>query len=165
MKKFSFLFVGLFVLSASFATSAVVSPRVMASQVMIPLGNTGKTISLMDLSRISVKDFESLTGRNYNLFQEIGFKIAQKKMRNNINPDGTVNAKQLDKLMKASNPAITGDKYLRLMLIFLAIAVGLWIIGLIVPGWPYFLWVLSYLASLAAAIFFVLWLVNKAGGI
>ena len=50
-----------------------------SSEVFIPVGNTGHLISLMDLSEISVKDFEKLSGQKMKLFDKIKFKLGQRQ--------------------------------------------------------------------------------------
>jgi hypothetical protein len=51
----------------------------------------------MELSRIHIKDFELLSGEKMKFFDRIGFKIAQKKLKGNINNDGTLNNRNLVK--------------------------------------------------------------------
>jgi hypothetical protein len=104
MKKIStFLFAFLFAF-VSFASSDLIAPstkpakpKLNAADVMLPLGTSGDQISLLDLSRMSVKDVERYTGTKMKLADKVGFKIAQKQLRNSINPDGTINDKKLEK--------------------------------------------------------------------
>lgn len=96
-KLLLFFFVCLFVTSPSFSSVAVTPPRLNANEVFIPIGKSGKTISLMDLSKIKQSDLEFLTGRKMNFFDKITFKIAQHKLQKNINADGTVDKKKLEK--------------------------------------------------------------------
>lgn len=70
-----------------------------ASEVFIPIGKSGKTISLMELSQINVKALESLTGKKMKLVDRISFKMAQKDLKSDINADGTVNSKRLNKYL------------------------------------------------------------------
>ena len=70
-------------------------PVLNANSILLPIGNAGETISLLALSTISVKDFEALRGSSLSVFQKIGFKLAQRKLRNKINADGTVDGKLL----------------------------------------------------------------------
>ena len=53
----------------------------------------------MNLSTIDVKDFENLSGRHLKFFDRLGFKLAQKKLRNSINADGTIDNKKLNKFL------------------------------------------------------------------
>jgi hypothetical protein len=64
---------------------------------MLPIGNSGRQISLMDLSRITVKDFESVSGRHLKMMDKVGFKLGQRKLRESINPDGTIKSKAVKK--------------------------------------------------------------------
>lgn len=73
------------------------TPVLNAKNIMLPVGKTGNTISLMDLANISVKDFESLSGKKMGFFDKIGFKLGQKKLRNKIEEDGTIKSKLLEK--------------------------------------------------------------------
>lgn len=85
-----------------FAYSTVVTEvtPLKASEVYLPVGKSGKMISLLDLSQIRVKDFEKLTGKDMKLFDKIGFKLAQKKLRRSINNDQTLNKKQIEKYLR-----------------------------------------------------------------
>ena len=67
---------------------------------MVPIGN-GLKISLLDLSQISIKDVQELRGAKMKFADRLAFKAAQKKLRININPDGTFDNKILKKLKKA----------------------------------------------------------------
>lgn len=82
-------------------------PALNANQMMLPIGNTGKSISLMALSEISVKDFETISGKKLSFFDKIGFKLGQRKLRNKIEADGTIKSATLKKL--ASNMAEDGQ--------------------------------------------------------
>lgn len=83
------------------------TPVLNANQILLPVGNTGKTISLMALSEISVKDFETISGKKLNFFDKIGFKLGQKKLRNKIEADGTIKSKTMKKM--AAKMAADGD--------------------------------------------------------
>src|SRR5687768_11212618 len=102
MKKVFALFAVLFIVSGSFATSSIKTPKappIKASEIFFPVGNSGEMISLQDLSEIKIKDFEKLTGRKMKFADRLGFKAAQRNVRNNINYDGTFNTKKLEKFM------------------------------------------------------------------
>ena len=101
MKKSLFLWVAFLMLTASFASTTVsIKPRLKASEIMIPLGNN-QTISLMDLSRISIKEVETLRGEKMKAFDRISFKAAQRQLKKTINPDGTLSNKFVKKFQKA----------------------------------------------------------------
>lgn len=107
------LFLALTVCSVLFSLAASTpSPEpklpIRASEFYVPIGNTGKVISLLDLSRISVKEVEQLSGKKMKLADRIGFRIAQHKLRSNINADGTFNNKKIQKQMKKTADITSG---------------------------------------------------------
>lgn len=82
-------------------TNAItITAPVKAKDIVIPIGKTGKTISLQQLSSISTKQFEALTGKKLSYANRLMFKAAQRKIKRNINSDGTVNNKKLEKFYK-----------------------------------------------------------------
>jgi hypothetical protein len=86
------------VFSMSYSTANVkVKPPVKATEVFFPVGKSGQLISLDEISRINVKDFESLTGKKMSLTDKIGFKISQRQLKKSINPDGSFNKKKIEK--------------------------------------------------------------------
>ena len=100
MKKFLIFFVAFSLVAVtSFASSGFTLVSKKASDVYLPIGSTGQKISLLDLSRINVKEFETISGRHLNFFDRLGFKIAQKKLRKSINADGTIDNKKLNKFL------------------------------------------------------------------
>jgi hypothetical protein len=101
MKKILFLFTAVLLFTTSFAASLPVShpvKKVKATEVMIPIGKTGKTISLFDLSQIKVKEMEVLTGKKMKFWDRLAFKAAQKQLRSSINKDYTIDNRRLNKL-------------------------------------------------------------------
>jgi hypothetical protein len=105
MKKITILILAL---PLFLATHAATSPAALlnfragteepgpnANSIMVPIGNEGRTISLMELSHMNVKDFETLRGKKLGFFGKIGFKLEQKKLREKINADGSLNSKAL----------------------------------------------------------------------
>jgi hypothetical protein len=79
--------------------------RLRADEVYLPVGTTGHMISLMDLSRISVKDFETLSGRKMKFLDKMNFKLGQRELKKSINRDGTFNKKSIEKyLTKPAGP-------------------------------------------------------------
>ncbi len=86
--------------STSFSFSTISSLPKKASEVYLPIGTTGKQISLLDLSRIDVKQFENISGRHLKFVDRIGFKMAQRKLRNSIKADGTIENKKLKKFLE-----------------------------------------------------------------
>jgi hypothetical protein len=103
MKKFFISLSVLFILNGTFATVSVVSSLknpLKASEIFIPVGKTGKIISLLELSTIKMKDLQTLTGGKISFIDKLTLKAAQKQLRNSINYDGTFNSKKIEKLMK-----------------------------------------------------------------
>lgn len=91
------------------SAASIQKDPVKASDVTIPIGNTGKVINLQDLSKISVKDFEKLTGKDMKFTDRLILKAAQKKLRNSINNDGTINNKKIEKFYKKHSAGGTAD--------------------------------------------------------
>ena len=108
MKKVFALFLALSILAQSFASVNVTVPPKKASEIFVPIGKTGKQISLLDLSQISLKDFEAVSEHKLKFAEKVSFKLAQKQIRNSINPDGTLNNKKLEKAFKRLAGGETG---------------------------------------------------------
>lgn len=108
MKKAVILFTLIAFFSIAYSATSPISVSsakspVKASEVYLPVGNTGQLISLMDLSRISVKDFESLSGKKMKFVDKVNFKIGQRQLKKSINNDGTFSKKRVEKFFtKAS---------------------------------------------------------------
>ena len=91
MKKM-IIFIGLAAFfSSAYSTTALISPSstklpVRADEVYLPVGTTGRLISLMDLSKISVKDFETLSGKKMKFLDKVSFKIGQRQLREKYKP-------------------------------------------------------------------------------
>lgn len=99
MKKYFLLYIAvLTIFSASaFSITGVPGARVQASTLYIGLGNKGEKLSLLELSKISIKDYERISGKDLNFITKFVFKISQKKLRRNINADGSINTKTVKK--------------------------------------------------------------------
>ncbi len=97
MKKYLLLFISLVILSDSFSFSVNRTPVIQASQIFINVGKAGTKISLLEISKMSVKDYEVLAKTHLNFLERMNFRTVQKKIRKNINPDGTVNSKMIGK--------------------------------------------------------------------
>lgn len=104
MKKILIVILAVFALnfSSNSASSISFDPS-NANSIFIPM-NKNMQISLKDLSVISVKDYEAITGQKMSFFKKITFKAGQKKLRNNIAADGTITNKKLLKAMKNADP-------------------------------------------------------------
>jgi len=51
----------------------------------------------MDISQISMADLQTLTGRKISFAEKISLTLAQRKLRKNISPDGTIEAKKFER--------------------------------------------------------------------
>ena len=99
MKKILFL-LAVLVIAQTVGAAIAPSEKIKASDAMIPIGNTGRSISMQDLSTISVGDFEQMTGKKLGSVDKAMFKAAQKKIRHSIDKDGNIKNKKIEKLYK-----------------------------------------------------------------
>jgi len=128
MKRLYLLSAALLLLSVSFAANdIVVKPPLKASEVLLPIGNSGKTISLLDLSRISVKDLQAYTGKKMKFAERLTFKLAQRQLQNSINSDGTVNSERLAKMLSKGSDVTSGFHVGGFLL-----GLFLWLIGVLI---------------------------------
>jgi len=72
-------------------------PPLKATEVYLPLGKAGQLISVMDLSLIKVKEYESLTGKKMSVFDKVNFKLGQRQLQKCINHDGSFSKKKMEK--------------------------------------------------------------------
>lgn len=72
-----------------------------ASEIMIPIGQSGKTISLLELGNIKQTDLEILTGRKMNAPERFAFRSAQRKINRGINSEGEITNKKMKKMFYA----------------------------------------------------------------
>jgi hypothetical protein len=108
MRKFLTLAIAFSILAQCSVFAAVVAPSkptppktmapLKASDIRIPIGKTGKTVSLLELSTMKVEDLEHMTGQKMGWVKRMEFKLALKKLRHSIKPDGTVDSKSLARL-------------------------------------------------------------------
>lgn len=107
MKKVFTLLVVLTLFTQSAGAASLMPSPMKASEVMFPLGNTGKSINMLELSTIAVKDFEQMTGKKMKWADRMMFKSAQKQLRHSINKDGTLNNRKIEKFYKKYNGDVT----------------------------------------------------------
>jgi hypothetical protein len=94
MMKSAFACTLILILAAGTSFAAMMpASAVKAVDIRIPVGQTGKFINLQELSTIKVADFEQLTGKKMGLIPRMGFKLAQRRLRHSINPDGTMDSR------------------------------------------------------------------------
>lgn len=95
MKKFLLILISFVIFSDSFCFSVIKSPVTQANQVFVYVGNSNAKISLLEISEISIKDYQKISGKHFNFFERLNFKNAQKKLRKSIKVDGTIDNKIL----------------------------------------------------------------------
>jgi len=71
-----------------------------ANEIMIPIGKTGKTISLADFSKLGATDYEKLAKVKLGFFDRIAYRKAMKKLNKGISADGTVTNPKITQLLK-----------------------------------------------------------------
>ena len=104
MKRLLLLVTTVLFIATSFgASTPSPKPRAKASEILIPIGNSGQKISLLDLSRMSVKDVEAYTGKKMKWIDRVGFKTAQRELRKSINRDGTLDSKKFERTLKKAD--------------------------------------------------------------
>lgn len=158
MKKILTLCAAFVLMTNSFATFNAEIPTKKASEIYLTLDASGNQVSLLELSRMSPKEYQRLSGQRMTLANKLAFKLTQRELKKLINNDGTLNVKKLEAVAKKAKAAADNKRNLRLALILGGIAIALSIVGYFVP----FMWILASLAWLAAVIFFIIWLVNMA---
>jgi len=95
-----FLLIAVFSTTYSSTISIPASPAkssVKATEVYVPIGKTGKFISVMDLSQIKLKDYDALTGKKMKLMEKVNFRLGQRELKKSINQDGTFSNKKVEK--------------------------------------------------------------------
>jgi hypothetical protein len=131
MKKTFIFFLLITVFSATYSSTTSIpvsstNPSIKATDVYVPIGKSGQLISLMDLSEISVKDFESLSGTKMKFREKVNFKMKQRELKKNINYDGTFSKKRVEKYF---NKAALGGAF---SLSGLALGLFLSLIGVLI---------------------------------
>ena len=93
MRRLLLILASCFLLVPARANVRSSAPAIKASDVLVPVGNSGKLISLQELSVISTKDMQTLTGQKMSLAEKIAFRAAQRNLRSSIHRDGTLDKK------------------------------------------------------------------------
>lgn len=108
MKKIFILLLSAALINVSTAVAPFDGAKpVKATEVMIPVGNTGNKISLLDLSKLTPSAYEELAHVKLNFFERLGYKRVMRKLRNSIAADGTIKNKNIAKL---AAPAVDGSE-------------------------------------------------------
>jgi hypothetical protein len=124
MRKVFLFLCSFFLLLNVHASNGTAVKPVYASQVMIPVGKTGKTISLLELSSINIHELQALTGKKMTRAERWAFKRSQVKLRKNINADGTISGKKMQKFFRKSTGPETGFHGVGFLLGFFVGVVG-----------------------------------------
>jgi hypothetical protein len=90
------------------APATAPAPAMKATDVRIPVGNTGKFVTLQDLATMKTADLEKLTGKKMGLLHRLEFKLAQNKLRRSINADGTISNRKLAMMAQKDIDGTTG---------------------------------------------------------
>lgn len=122
MKKITLFLLAALIHVAGFATLTTLPDPISASSVLLPVGTKGQTITLKELSEISIQEFETLSGRKMKVVDRLSFKLAQRNLRDGIRADGTLSNKKLEKLAKKVRD---GDSGFQAGGFFLGLFVGL----------------------------------------
>jgi hypothetical protein len=93
-----------------------------ANEIMIPIGKTGRTISLADFSKLSVAEYQKLAKVKLGFFDRIAYRKALKKLNKGISADGTVTNPKIAQLMK---PVVDGSEGFHLGGLALGLLLGL----------------------------------------
>ena len=73
------------------------SGDLLASELMIPLFNTGKQISIEDFLKLTPKVYKQIAGRKMRINERVGLLFGKKQLKRMVNKDGTV---KLDKIRR-----------------------------------------------------------------
>ena len=57
---------------------------------------------------MKVGEYEQFTGKKMSFFKKVHFKIAQKKLRQSINADGTIRNKKMERMFNTGMDGTTG---------------------------------------------------------
>ncbi len=67
----------------------------LANELMLPLFNTGKFISVEDFMKLTPKNYKLIVGKKMKFKERIGLIVGKKYLKKAINRDGTVDAKKM----------------------------------------------------------------------
>ncbi|HEY5966980.1 MAG TPA: hypothetical protein VIU35_03330 [Chitinophagaceae bacterium] len=85
------------ILFALASTSPLQSKEPLASEVMMPLFNSGKFISVEDFMKLTPKSYKLITGKKMSFKEKIGLSFGKKSLRKAINKDGTIDKSKMKK--------------------------------------------------------------------
>lgn len=124
MKKLLTLLLLLSIGVSSFAASASKPESVSSADMIFPVGETAQQLSLRELSNMKLKEFEAVSGMDLSLKEKIAFKIAQKKLKNAINANETLDAAQLQKVITGKMAAGGKSQVIALILCLVVGGIG-----------------------------------------
>jgi len=110
MRKLLIILASFLLINGTYGNAIAVAPAKKASEIFLPIGNNGQKISLLELSKISMKDLEALSGKKMSFSEKIAYKSGQRSLRKNIHADGTLD-KNFVKKMAKTNKSSTGSPY------------------------------------------------------
>jgi hypothetical protein len=104
MKKYSLFLVSLFFVfslqaavfhpnsttPASVSTAPAPAPSLSADNLMVPLFNSGKSVSLSDFMHMNASKYKTLTGERMSFKERIELKLFQHRFKNAFAKDGTI---------------------------------------------------------------------------
>ena len=88
------------ILFALASSSPVQSKQPMASELMMPLFNTGKFISIEEFVKLTPESYKLITGKKMSFKEKIGLKFGKRSLKKMINKDGTVNMEKMQKMKR-----------------------------------------------------------------
>ncbi|TMI72481.1 MAG: hypothetical protein E6H09_09940 [Bacteroidetes bacterium] len=130
MKNLFLLSAALLLFTIGFGANPLVSkPVYKASEVYVTLGSSGKMVSLLELSKMSIKDVQTVTGKKMKFAERLMFKVAQVQLKKSINHDGTINSDKITKLVSNKGSDVTtgfhlGGFALGLLLSFIGVIIA-----------------------------------------
>jgi uncharacterized membrane protein YqaE (UPF0057 family) len=101
MRKLLIILTSFLLINGTYGNAIAVAPAKKASEIFLPIGNNGQKISLLELSKISMKDLEELSGKKMSFYEKIAYKSGQRSLRKSINKDGTIDKDFINKMTKA----------------------------------------------------------------
>jgi len=98
----------LFCVIPAFASTPVEPPysSLKAASIKFQVGPDKQWISLEDVAYMKPRQFAAVTHQHMNILQRAEFALAQRKLRNSIDADGTINNKRLQAMVA---PMVNGD--------------------------------------------------------
>lgn len=80
------------------STSSIQSKSPFASEIKMPLFNTGKFISVEDFMKLTRATYKEIAGKKMRLKERVGLALGKKSLKKIISKDGTVNMEKMEKM-------------------------------------------------------------------